>query len=829
MIRTRSLLPAVVLALWSLQAGAAPLMQVPPPGTFQLRAGLAQAHPRLHFTAADVPALRAKATTSRKWYLDKAKQAFGGYVGKPAVFANDWKDYLYGFWGQFAFDMFWVVEQDPKWRDTAKSWALYFARNSTLWLADDLVPMDITSGMALTYDLLYDQFTEAERRELRAALFKAADYIYARFFVDQYWTGDFQNNHLHNRVHGLAHAAFAIYGDDPAVDVQKHADLAVWATRQIADWLPDDGSCHEGPGYWDYGYHWVVRGAQLVGHVTGTDPTAGKPHYAQDLYFRAYLTTPGWTGTFGIGDSGSGEPANMEAIAPAVAREQDAHGAAILRELMAKAPGGFYQQAAWGLLWYDGDLAAKPYAELPLARFWPDLEMVSARSGWDADATALVFKSGPPGGHRMQQLRQPDWFNVAHDHPDQLHFLLFAHGKMLAEDDGYPKEKKLTRSHNTLLVDGLGQPRDGDGWYQPFDYAKTGTVDDVLLTGSTVVATGNASTCYAGAQKVVRHLAFVEGGYLVLVDELEGADAADHDFEWRLHKAGTWTKRAAGQFAVADGDVALDVRFLEPTGAALQDQFLPAELTAPPCLAAKTRGKTARFVSVLVPQKAGAPSIPSETVAATGGVAVRATNGTAVDLFAVATSGAVEFGGWKADGAEALVRTDAAATRLAVLVRGTSLSKDGKALLQASAAANLAWRPEGRGGTLEAEAPYKSSGGATQIAIGGLEPGDVFKVERDGVAVANAKADVGGVVALSLDLTKRRVARLTQVGNDPPVSGADGGSVGDSDGGAASGSDAATNPPGGATSACGCATAASGALPLALALVALVLRRRGRA
>jgi hypothetical protein len=33
--------------------------------------------------------------------------------------------------------------------------------------------------------------------------------------VGQYWTEDYQNNHMHNRIHGLAHAAFAIYGDDP--------------------------------------------------------------------------------------------------------------------------------------------------------------------------------------------------------------------------------------------------------------------------------------------------------------------------------------------------------------------------------------------------------------------------------------------------------------------------------------------------------------------------------------------------------------------------------------------------------------------------------------
>jgi hypothetical protein len=852
MARAASLLALLALLLCP-RAADALFIATPAPGAFQMRADLAGKHPRLYFTTADLADIRAKATTSRKFYLDRAKSAFGGYKGGTAVFDGSWKDYLYGFWGQFTMDMLFVVEQDQAWADTAKSWALTAARTQSTWIADDLVPMDITSGIALTYDILYDQFTAAEKTELRKALFASADYIYARFFVDQYWTGDGQNNHLHNRIHGMGNAAFAIYGDDPAYDVKKHADLAASAFAQVVGALPDDGSDHEGPGYWDYSYHWVVRTAHLLAHVTGTDLAAKSPHFANDLYFRAYMTTPGWKKTFGIGDGDSGEPYNMEAIARAIATGQDAHGASILRELMKTDPDGFYQQAAWGLLWYDGDMADKPYAELPLWRYFPDLEMLSVRSSWDADATALVFKCGPPGGNKMQKDRQPNWFNVAHDHPDQNHFLLFSHGTMLAEDDGYPTDKKLTRSHNTLLVDGAGQTREGEAWYQPFDYALTGHVTDLFASQSSAFVTGDASKLYTGANKVVRRLLFVEGGYVVLVDDLAGADGADHDFEWRLHDSGTFVLGAGGQVELTSGDTGLFIQFLAPSGTALSTELLPGELTAPPCLAAKTRGKTAHFVSGLVPQKSGSPTITFSTRSTTGGIGVTAVNGDVTDDIGFAdTPGEFTFGDVGADGAAAVVRRKNSSLVLALLVRGSSLTAGGRTLLGADQPANLALRPTPTGASLEVEAAYALTGTAATIGVGGLAGNHRYGVTVDGLTASAADADASGAVSLPLSLAARRAVVLTDMGLLPgkpevpeagagvvppsPDAGAGAGGAGGAGGAIGSADSSAPGSSGEApdgqssSGGCGCRIASrDGHGTAALILLVTLLRRRRRA
>ena len=52
------------------------------------------------------------------------------------------------------------------------------------------------TGMALTYDILYDQLSDTERSDIRAALVEAMELIHPEFFVGQYWTNDFQNNHI---------------------------------------------------------------------------------------------------------------------------------------------------------------------------------------------------------------------------------------------------------------------------------------------------------------------------------------------------------------------------------------------------------------------------------------------------------------------------------------------------------------------------------------------------------------------------------------------------------------------------------------------------------
>ncbi len=324
-----------LLSAAPLSAQESPALATQPPrGTFVMRPELVGTHPRLFFTADDLPALRRRAAGAAKFFVDRARECYGMYLGQAMPDPPEgWKRYLYGNWALVSFDLMAVTTDDARAAATARQWALALCEQDW-WVRDDLSPMDTLTGLAITYDVLYDRFTDAERAKLRGAIHQGLTFIAERFFVPSYWTRDYQNNHCHNRICALATAAFAIYGDDPALDVQPQADLAIQQVRNVLAWLPEDGSQHEGPGYWSFGHHWLVRAVHVAEHTTGEDLTAGNAHMTNAHRFRLYMTAPGWNHTLNIGDGGAGRLQNPTAMIRPAVEARDGHTLALLRHFM---------------------------------------------------------------------------------------------------------------------------------------------------------------------------------------------------------------------------------------------------------------------------------------------------------------------------------------------------------------------------------------------------------------------------------------------------------------------------------------------------------------
>jgi hypothetical protein len=390
---------------------------------------------------------------------------------------------------------------------------------------------NIMVGAALAYDWLYDgldpAFREAARKKL---LLQARRMYYAGHLMKQpgthYWQSDPQNNHRYHRDAGLGLAALAVAGDGPGdawVLAQTFEEL-----KFIHDWLPEDGTCHESPSYMIFGGPYLALAMQASDRCFGTK-YLDHPFFRWAPLYRLHTLAPGLKDAFCYGDAGGLGFINNYMFKYA-AHHRQADLAAGLWQFFEAGREPF--QYGWtSLVWFDPAPAGGSIERLPKAAFWPDLGITTVRDRWDAGGVAAMFKCGPYGGRKLNEFRNKNDFkylNVAHDDPDANMFTIFGGGAFLADDDRY-STKKVTSSHNTILVNGKGQQGEGKGWTQPLKGDMTGLATVVTWkdAGDVVVAEGEAAGLYAGLQRFRRALVWVKGAYILVLDDIRAGKPAE--------------------------------------------------------------------------------------------------------------------------------------------------------------------------------------------------------------------------------------------------------------------------------------------------------------
>ena len=125
---------------------------------------------------------------------------------------------------------------------------------------------------------------------------------------------------------------------------------------------------------------------------------------------------------------------------------------------------------------------------------------------------------------------------TGHNHPEQGHFVLFGRGELLAHDPGYTYEK-LTRNHNTILVDGQGQYADGEMWPRPTP--GRARITGLANEGDISIIAADPSDAYPpelGLGRFERTIVLAGRDLVVIHDRLE-ADRP-RTFSWLLHHIG---------------------------------------------------------------------------------------------------------------------------------------------------------------------------------------------------------------------------------------------------------------------------------------------------
>ena len=558
----------------------------------QIVSSMQGVHPRLLFTTAEIAALKQQIDsdpTLGKAYKDcvnfcktvqipKSNPDFIAQGDTPAI----WKGL--GLYPEMAY--VYAIDHDPAIKQKIID-MLTLMLNQPYWSPVNL-ETDNSMGAAcnmemvgILYDTVYNDLTPDLRDKLAAKMLLHCRRMYwlghqMRGLAIKYWQFDPQPNHRWYRDAGLGACLLSI-ADDKDLDTGYLLQQFKAEMDLVMKWYPPQGDCHEGAGYQTFGYIPIVTAVEMTDRILGTNylRTSGlKNAWTQQLYY----WDPARNSDMSYGDDQNNGPStfsNNDAaffLGPRLTGDKDAQAALVYRMKKKMLPGrtGTPFAFQWGMLaFYDPTVGEGSLKTLPTYRLFPDMGAATMRDTWDDNSVIMTFKCGPYGGYKLNEYRManpdaqghPHAINVAHDDPDANEFAL-SFGNGFAFHPGvYSVTNKVTRQHNTIIVDDKGQVGEGYGFTQPVDGMDMRQLS--YLTGwkagsyGRVIIEGEAGNAYRGASgpdikkmggkvpdpvltKFRRTAIWIPGEYILILDDIAGAGS--HKITW----LGDSPKAAAG-------------------------------------------------------------------------------------------------------------------------------------------------------------------------------------------------------------------------------------------------------------------------------------------
>ncbi|GMV79706.1 MAG: hypothetical protein AMXMBFR7_08900 [Planctomycetota bacterium] len=448
------------------------------------------------------------------------------------------------------------------------------------------IDVDLAAGhglwaIALAYDWFHADLSDAQKKLFREKVKLQGERMAKVWGAEKvkggtWWTRELLQNHGQVNSAGLAAAAIVFYHELP--EAKRWLELANGHFEQVFAIVNEDGSSMEGINYWGYSMEHMMLYAELARRNLGRDFFATSGYLRNSGRFLAAHLTP-W---FRAGDF----------VFPygAAAISTGTHGPAhILFKSAAATRDPLVQDLAWSmiendsgkhspllplaLLWCDASVARGKRTEFPAFAAFPELGIVTARSGWDEQATALWFKCGAYQGRTASEILKRN-SGSGHARPDQTAFQFVSRGERLT---AYGNAR--CENHNLPIFRGLGQfGEHGDPEREGglvVSEAFTAPEQPKLLRAEDgprhSYAAGDASKIYkleAGVKIYRRHLVFLKPDGLLVVDEIElgaGKPAAQApDVAWNLNVLGDPAKKSARHYRVDGKQGGMDVMLCAP-------------------------------------------------------------------------------------------------------------------------------------------------------------------------------------------------------------------------------------------------------------------------
>ena len=532
-----------------------------------LRSEIKNVHPRLFFTAQDLPKMRERAKgADKELWQTVLKDITTLKTNPPDV--NDEDLYKSGIDGErkkgtitqyeLAFQIAqtsfaYQIEQDEKYLTAAKKFTLA-ACAMPIWGYKtnkpnvDLPPAHLLYAVAFAYDVLFDKWTKDEKETIKNKLLKQGSLMFDFFKYKDKKRYTYSQNHTWIPMAGLAIAAYVLM--DESDEVKPWAQLARAIYDRTMLTFGTDGFFYESFHYYGFAFRWMIRYFDAHKQITGEDLYAPmQPKFQKMKYFAMHSILPDRENVFDFADVGDGSlNRNKEKKREKLYGEYEImyRFASVYQDAQAQAIADFTRQETdfgtrepmWAFINHDANLKPATLAEIPLGVYFEDNGTIFYRTDWTRNATAFAFRCAPPEGHHAARLAAKilDWReNTGHAHPDANSFIIFAKGKYLTGDTGYLGIKN-TDDHNTVLINNRGQAK--DGVYEMFKEVPNELLDKIRIAETAgnrdfFYARGEAASGYyadLNLKKFDRHFLFIAPDYFVVWDELETENPSEFSF-----------------------------------------------------------------------------------------------------------------------------------------------------------------------------------------------------------------------------------------------------------------------------------------------------------
>ena len=420
-------------------------------------------------------------------------------------------------------------------------------------LEDDFYAGDLLYLLMHTYDACYDFLTDAEKARIKELVMESAKRHHRCQRGGYEETHIFDNHYWQRRIREMFQIGLMFWDTDPeAMEILEYC-YELWTTRGPGSGFNRDGEWANGTGYFTANTLTLWYMPSILSYITGTD-------FLQHPWYRnagqaLLYTWPVGTMSAGFGDGNERQltpDRQRAAFADFLARELDDPYAAWYASHLNRDVRNDFDMRLYRMA--RGHITYPNVRELPdgatKALWLEDIGQMDAHSALQNTSRNLFlsFRSSPFG-------------SGSHTLSDQNSFNLHFRGVPVYRSTGYYlnfsdahniMSYRHTRAHNTILVDGIGQP---------FTTRAYGKITRMLNGDHISYALGDASNAYCGISeypmweenfkkagitqtpengfgdtpltKYRRHIFLLHPDIVLIYDELEASRPVRWD--WLLH------------------------------------------------------------------------------------------------------------------------------------------------------------------------------------------------------------------------------------------------------------------------------------------------------